>query len=50
MHSKRNQQQNKKAADRMGDDICKQQLQQRVNIPKYIKNLENDTKSVPIKK
>ena len=32
LHSKRNQQQNKKATNLMGDDICKQQLQQRVNI------------------
>ena len=32
LHSKRNHQQNQKASNQMGDDICKQQFQQGVNI------------------
>ena len=51
LNSKRNHQLNKKSANQVEDDICKQYPWQRGNIQKYIKNSCNSTsKTNPIKK
>ena len=50
LHSKRNGQQSKKETSPIGENTCKQQLQQGVNIQNAYKNSDNSTPNSPIKK